>query len=234
MDDCARIGSQSKAMSADVHLYYAGLRRWIDAQSNYTLSSLAKASGLDSSTLLHAVRKGTAPSQTTIDKIRSVTGLGYEDTIQLNHETATTPIPSGAPTRPGPARRAALPTFSQSDAVVWTPKPEDPEQQHIADTAIQLAEAKGGRDIWRVISRAMVLDGYAVGDFLLVNPDGQPSPGEVVLVEVYDLEAKSELTKLRRHEPPLLVPASADPRDMPYVISPSARVIGVVTASWRV
>lgn len=77
------------------------------------------------------------------------------------------------------------------------------------------------------------MDGYAVGDFVLVDPKAQPSPGDVILAEVYDLDAKGELTKLRRYEPPLLVTASPDPRDMPYVISPSAKIVGVVTASWR-
>jgi SOS-response transcriptional repressor LexA len=233
MDGCVSLGSQSKAMTADLHLYYAGLRRWIDAQSKYTLSSLAKASGLDSSTLLHAVKKGTAPSQTTIDKIRMITGLGYEDVIQLNYDTASPPIPPGMPARPGPAKRPAFPIFSPSDAVVWAPGPDDRAQQHVEDTAAQLAEAKGGRDIWQVTARAMVMEGYAVGDFLLVDPNAQPTAGDVVLAEVYDLDSRGELTKLRRYEPPLLVTASPDPRDVPYVISPSAKIIGVITASWR-
>lgn len=64
-----------------LHPYYAGLLRWIADHPPYTVASLAATAGLNNSTVRRAIEYGSAPLGATADKIKAVTGVGYEAMI---------------------------------------------------------------------------------------------------------------------------------------------------------
>lgn len=204
-----------------MHPYYAGLLRWIAANPPMTVSSLAKSAGLDNSTLRKGIDGGSAPATTTIEKLRSRTGLAYDEIINFDPDQL-----SGKPQG-----------LSEGDVAAWKPKASrDEPSSRIADMGKLLAGGRGGRDIWQVTSRAMILAGYAEGDFVLVDQHAHPEAGSIVLAQVYDWELGSATTLLRRYDPPVLTAASTDPAEWrPYVVDgKNVRIMGVVTASWRV
>lgn len=69
-------------MATNPHPYYAGLLRWIDAhREEWTISSFAKAIGLDNSTIRKALTAGSGPSAKTVDAVKAQTGLGFEEIV---------------------------------------------------------------------------------------------------------------------------------------------------------
>lgn len=148
---------------------------------------------------------------------------------------APPPLPPGAPTRPALAKRKSSPGFAESDVVAWIPKPDDIQREQVEDMAAHLAKGRGGRDIWRVQSRAMILAGFDEDDFILVDQHAPAIPGSIVIAQVYDYDVGSAATLLRRFDPPVLSAASPDPGDWkPHVVDGrNVKIMGVVTASWR-
>lgn len=108
--------------------------------------------------------------------------------------------------------------------------------------ALAVAQALGAGqrklDIWRVSSHAMSLAGYLEGDFMLVdeNMSELTRADDVVVADVFDGQSSKARTVLRRHSPPALVAASADPADgRVYMVDNTNVVIrGKVVASWRI
>lgn len=133
-------------------------------------------------------------------------------------------------------REIAPPGFGEGDASKWQPETGN-QMSWVGDFAEFLGGGRAGQDIWRVKSRAMQLDGYADGDFLLVNHNAAPAarPGDVVIAQVYDWQSGTAVTLLRRYEPPVLIAASADPEDRKVHVVDGTNVVirGIVTASWR-
>lgn len=64
-----------------LHPYYAGLLRWVEDHPDYSVASVATAAGLNNSTVRRAIEYGSAPLGATVDKIKEVTGVGYEAMI---------------------------------------------------------------------------------------------------------------------------------------------------------
>lgn len=128
--------------------------------------------------------------------------------------------------------------FGEGDAAEWTPPPKDTARpSRVRDMAELLGGGKAGVDIWVVRGRAMSLQGYMEGDFLLVDArePSRAKSGDVVIAQAYDWQQGSATTLLRRFEPPVLVSASPDAADQrAYVVDGNNVVIrGIVVASWR-
>ncbi len=126
------------------------------------------------------------------------------------------------------------PGFSESDAVVWQPRPGEGSRTR------SIAEAFGvrpGVDVWRVTSAALVLEGIQPGDHLLVDTHAADSVrmGDLVIAQVYDNAKGSASTILRRFEPPVLVAASLSREERRVHVVDGINVIvrGKVAACWR-
>lgn len=134
-----------------------------------------------------------------------------------------------------PPKSLPQPGFAESDARPW--KEDGDDAKHIRSMADFLGAGRPGVDIWQVQNRAMILDGYMPGDFMLVdhNASDRAKPGNIVIAQVYDWASGSALTILRRYEPPVLVSSGTDASDRkPYVVDGQNVIIrGLITASWR-
>lgn len=119
-----------------------------------------------------------------------------------------------------------------SDAAPWVPKPDDATAEPIRNMARSLGAGVAGRDIWRVNSRVMILDGFAEGDFILVDQHASPKPGDAVIAQVYDWDRGTATTILRRYDPSVLTAASANPSEWKPLSTESVKIMGVVTAGW--
>jgi len=128
------------------------------------------------------------------------------------------------------------PGFAESDAAKWMPQGQGTTPEKTI--AMALGSDKPGIDIWRVKSTALALAGYMPGDYMLIdtNIHGSASANDIVLAQVYDHQAGSAETLLRRYCPPVLVTASADLGHSTAHIVDNKNVIimGKVIASWRV
>lgn len=127
--------------------------------------------------------------------------------------------------------RAAPTGLSESDVTPWRPKGDDPQPQ----PPNAESNSGAGRDIWRINTRAMILAGYAEGDWIVVDQHILPEAGDVVVAQVYDWEIGSAATVLRRYDPPVLVAASTDPSEwrVHVVDNKNVKIMGVVISSWR-
>lgn len=79
----------------------------------------------------------------------------------------------------------------------------------------------------------MILDGFAEGDFMLVDQHAEPKAGDAVIAQVYDWDRGTATTVLRRFDPPVLTAASTNPSEWKPLSIESVKIMGVVTASWR-
>ncbi len=126
--------------------------------------------------------------------------------------------------------------YSEGDAIPWAPA-DDNRNLSIEKTARELGAAKPGVDIWKVESDAMMMAGFMPGDMMLVNTHAALAArrGDTVLAQVYDHNAGSAITVLRRLEPPALISACADPAKwQPYIVDGNnVSIVGKVIASWR-
>ena len=126
------------------------------------------------------------------------------------------------------------PAQAGSDATPW-----NAATGSVADREMMsfLGGGRPGLDVWRVSNRAMVLDGYIEGDFILVdhNVTTSTAAGRTVIAQVYDWQSGTAATLLRRYDPPVLTSASADPEDrkVHVVDDKNVAIKGVVVASWR-
>lgn len=134
-----------------------------------------------------------------------------------------------------PAREIAV-GLADGDVVPW--KPMGGGDRSATDAvAGHFGGGKPGVDVWIVSSGAMQLGGYMPGDNLLVdtNQSEMCRAGDVVLAQKYDWKTGNATTLLRRFEPPVLVPASADLAEQRVFVVDGDNVLikGKVVASWR-
>lgn len=132
------------------------------------------------------------------------------------------------------AARRVQPQGFANDAAPWVPQLDDRERERVEDMASHLIKGHGGRHIWQVKNRVMILDGFAEGDFMLVDQHMEPKSGDAVIAQVYDWNRGTATTVLRRFDPPVLIAASANPSEWKPLSIESVKIMGVVTASWRV
>ncbi len=135
-----------------------------------------------------------------------------------------------------PTAQQLAPGFSESDAAAWVPGSGLAESAQIPTVASALGGDRPGVDVWRVKSQAMALAGMLIGDFMLVDTlqAERAKVGDLVIAQVYNRTGAT--TVLRRFEPPVLVSASADPRDGRVHVVDGINVVirGKILASWRV
>lgn len=136
--------------------------------------------------------------------------------------------------------RTLSPGFAESDAVAWTPQHEP--NRSLVSQSLRIAEALGadrpGIDAWKIKARSMALAGLLPGDFALVDThqSERVKAGDVVLAQVYDNNAGTAATVIRRFEPPVLIAASCDPADARVHVVDGNNVVirGKIIAIWRV
>lgn len=95
--------------------------------------------------------------------------------------------------------------MSEAEAI-FIPEPE------LTDTDMRMARMYplGRADIMLVGSQSLLLRGYIPGDRILIDMNRKPSPGDAVVVQLYDDSTGTAETLLRIYKPPVLLPASAD------------------------
>lgn len=125
------------------------------------------------------------------------------------------------------------PGFAESDA-----RPFKGSDRQPASIAAALGLDRPGVDVWTVRGGSMALGGILPGDYLLVDTHAaeRATTGDLVLAQVYDNARGTAMTLIRRYEPPVLVAASADPKEQRVHVVDGANVLirGRVAASWRV
>lgn len=118
--------------------------------------------------------------------------------------------------------------FEEDDARPW--KDGDPR------AVVEKLSVGAATDIWRVASNSLEFAGYRTGDYLVVDLNARPEPGDIVIAQRYDWKADKAETLLRIYEPPFLVGASAaEAARKPIYIDEKGNVVikGVVLASYR-
>lgn len=65
--------------------------------------------------------------------------------------------------------------------------------------------------LWRMHGHALDGEGIRAGDFMVVDPSAKPTPGQLVIAQIYDWASGSPRTVCRIYEPPFLLAASSDP-----------------------
>jgi hypothetical protein len=106
------------------------------------------------------------------------------------------------------------------------------------DTGVMraLGCAKPGVDVWSVNNDACALLGLMIGDRMAVDQHAAAtaSRGDLVIAQVYD-RSGGATTVLRKFDPPILLPASAQADShSAYIVNSNSVVIrGKVVASWR-
>lgn len=81
------------------------------------------------------------------------------------------------------------------------------------------------------VTRALPGFGLLPGDTLVVELQGRPQPGQLVVATLADQATGTAETVIRRYLPPVLV--SADAAQVHHLDSGEAAVLGTVLASWR-
>lgn len=119
--------------------------------------------------------------------------------------------------------------FEEDDA---TPYEGDPR------VASEILAGRKNADVWRLSSTALEYAGYRPGDFLIVDLNAEPQPGDIVLAQRYDWQAARADTIIRIFEPPFLLGAGGDDqhRKPLYIGDQKGNVAikGVVVASYRI
>lgn len=95
--------------------------------------------------------------------------------------------------------------------------------------------AEQDRQFWRVNDRALELEGYMPGDFVLVDPSVKPATGDVVCASVASQQNKAEETVLRLYEAPYLLSRSMDRSidPAPILVDRSVHIIGTAVQLLR-
>jgi transcriptional regulator with XRE-family HTH domain len=114
------------------------------------------------------------------------------------------------------------PSQSNGDAALWEGSAHEQVAMHGIVTG--LGGGTPGIDVWRVRTGSMVMNGYSIGDKLLVDTNKSETckTGDIVLA-------------LRRFEPPVLVSGSTTPSEQRVHVVDGKNVVikGKVIASWR-
>lgn len=127
------------------------------------------------------------------------------------------------------------PSQSNGDAALWEGSAHEQVAMHGIVTG--LGGGTPGIDVWRVRTGSMVMNGYSIGDKLLVDTNRSETckTGDIVLAQIYDWQTGIASTLLRRFEPPVLVSGSTTPSEQRVHVVDGKNVVikGKVIASWR-
>lgn len=131
------------------------------------------------------------------------------------------------------ATGAAMPGFSEADRVLFSN--DNTDELDIEKIVEAMRAGRNAVEPWRLRTRALEAEGILPGDIVMVDLNGQPSAGDAVCAQVYDLRRGTAETVFRLFEPPFLVAASADPalRRPLLVDNERVAVVGVVVGSVR-
>lgn len=132
------------------------------------------------------------------------------------------------------AERLSLPAgFSDGEAAPW----HGPEiaRNRIAPMVTALGGGRPGVDVWQIMTDSLWLHGLLKGDFCLVDThlSERTRAGDLVMAQVY--EAGGATTVVRRHEPPVLIKDTTNPRELRVRVVDNVNVVilGKIIASWR-
>lgn len=198
-------------------------RKFLDdavARSGLTLTQIARASGLNPSTLTrfrNASGHGGLLSAATVAMVSSVTGE---------------PAPSAAPEGSAPMRPRG---FAEDDAALWSPG-LGASARLASEMAAPLTAAAPHRIPWELRSACLEKEGYFPGDILVVDLNAPPVPGKIVCAQVYDwANPGNTRTVFRVYEPPFLLYAGPDmAQRKPFLVDNTNVVIkGAVVAMIR-
>ncbi|OCC01816.1 hypothetical protein BA190_26760 [Labrys sp. WJW] len=126
---------------------------------------------------------------------------------------------------PAPTDVVEPPGFSEGEAVPYHGE------------TVQAGRNDPNLSDWVIGSRALELHGYMPGDIVTIDQSITPRSGDVVIAQVYNLEAGNAETKVRYYEAPHLTTKTMDPTasDRPlYVDGERVAIMGVVTRSMRI
>lgn len=90
---------------------------------------------------------------------------------------------------------------------------------------------------WRVQSRVLELAGLLPGDVVLADSTITPMRGDVVVVQIIDMQTGSARTRLRQYQPPYVMTATMDQKafEQPlFVDNERVRIWGTMVKSLRV
>lgn len=195
---------------------------------NMTQGALASALRIDRSMVSKILSGERRLKLEEVAPMAAALGISVDDVVEHAGLAAAETVKAIAGRAAG---RAAA-----GDASRWDP-PAGEARGRVMDMAGLLGGGRPGLDIWQVQGRSMLLDGYAPGDFMLVdlNAAERARPGDVVIAQAYDNPTGSAATLLRRYEPPVLVAATPEREQRLIHVVDNANVVirGVVVASWR-
>ena len=125
------------------------------------------------------------------------------------------------------ARSTAQGGFAEAEATRFTAEADMPDSLKPADN----------EGVWRLSTRAAELAGYLPGDLVLVRQGIEARAGDLVCVQVYNLQMDTAETVWRVFEPPYVVPRTMDPQVSPkplLVDGERVMIWGVVLKCLRV
>lgn len=110
----------------------------------------------------------------------------------------------------------------------------EPDMTDVELRLARLLYPAGQADTLIVTTPALILNGYATGDRILVDRSRQPMPGENVICQIYDEEIGWAETILRCYRPPMLMPAAVETRYRAYSEEdPNVRILGVIVNRYQ-
>lgn len=134
---------------------------------------------------------------------------------------------------PGPGGgRASAPTRMPANEIDGAPLEIETGDSRVDDAVRYLCGDENALAPWRLNTRALEVMGYLPGDVVIVDLNGHPQPGDIVVAQHY--KARVE-TLFRMFTPPFLVAAANDrvPRPPMLVDNATVAIRGVVVAMFR-
>lgn len=114
--------------------------------------------------------------------------------------------------------------FREAEALPYSAQPGDP----IAEAVRAFIAGRDHLIPWELRTRALEPAGFAPGDVLIMDLNGEASAGDVVCAQIYDWQAGRAETVFRVLEPPYLVGAGDDAWRKPLLASDRAVAIKAV------
>jgi hypothetical protein len=114
--------------------------------------------------------------------------------------------------------------FRDVEAQPYLPEQGDP----IADAVMAFVSGRNHLVPWELRTRALEPAGFAPGDVLIMDLNGEAEPGDVVCAQIYDWQAGKAETVFRVLEPPYLVAAGEDAWRKPLLATDRAVAIKAV------
>jgi|HigsolmetaAR201D_1030396.scaffolds.fasta_scaffold00345_18 transcriptional regulator with XRE-family HTH domain len=185
------------------------IKAWLQSildQTGETPSALARRAGLATTTLTRFLNDPDAPM------------LGLRSIMKIAEAVGSSPhgaLPIGSPPEPLPTSEA------------------EPYREDADKTELRQAVAALVRELklepWTLHTDLLAAAGTLPGDILLVDPDREPLPGDIVRATLTTWSKKEEVI-FRLYEQPYLLPAALDPRRRtPLLIEPDrVQITGTV------